>query len=120
MEYVKEYLSFEQARNRKHATLYERLLKRAFPGRDETVMVGHHIGFEFSGDIATENEIPSADCLLFDHDIMGACFGGHAQHMMISLAQMKPGEREDFVLQWLDSLEKVEGVNRSSHNTEVA
>lgn len=121
---VKEYLGFEQARNHRHAALYEDLLKRAFPGENITVLVGHHIGFEFNGDINTENEIPSADALLFDHAIMTKVFGEElAQTVMHLLCETEADQREEIVKTWLkviDTADAKESESRSTHPTEVA
>lgn len=120
MEQVKDYLDTEHTRNKKYAALYEELLKKAFPNSGITVMVGHHIGFEFAGDISTENEIPSADCLLFDLGIMARVFGeSPAVVLLEQLAVAAPGEREDIVIHWLAIDEAAEKA-RSSHLTEVA
>lgn len=89
---MKDFLEFENARNKQHARLYESLIKRAFG--ECQVMVGHHIGMEFAGDLQTENEIPSADTLLFDHDLMTRCFGDHAVTMMQELAAVPCTQRE--------------------------
>ena len=90
---MKDFLSFEQARNKHRAALYEKMLRIAF-GESCAVLVGHHIGFEFGGDINTENEIPSADTLLFDHDIMGKVFGSRSLAIMAELATI-PAEKRD-------------------------
>lgn len=71
---IKEYLGAENARNKKHAALYTDLIRRAF-GKGQDVLVGHHLTFEEHGHIESENEIPSADTLLFCHDLMGRVFG---------------------------------------------
>lgn len=86
------FLSGEGKRNRANADLYRRLLAIAW-GECE-VIVGHHVAFQFDGDLNTEDEIPSADCLLFDHDIMGAVFGEQALELMQRIALLRPYERE--------------------------
>lgn len=95
---MKEYLSFEAGRNRTHAAMYERLVKAAYGGARVATMTGHHVAFELDGNIATENEIPSADTLLFDHTIMRATFGAQAIFVMQRLAE-EPAERRDALLQ---------------------
>lgn len=94
---MKDYLSTEQSRNKAHAGIYERMLKIAF-GETCAVLVGHHIGFEFNGDINTENEIPSSDTLLFDHDIMQRVFGSKYLSIMANLA-VTPVELRDSMLE---------------------
>src|SRR5688572_29043208 len=94
---IKDFLSVEDKRNRTHAALFARMLRLAY-GRDVDVIVGHHVTFEFHGDISTENEIPSADCLLFDHDIMPRIFGRRrAMELMQHLATIPAEERCDAV-----------------------
>lgn len=93
MQHIKDYLGSENARNKDHADLYEDLIHRAF-GADCDVLVGHHITFEKHGHIKTENEVPSADTLLFDHDIMGRIFGREAPAVMRALAGLDCDNRE--------------------------
>jgi hypothetical protein len=101
---MKDWLSCENARNKKYAALYVAIMKRAFgfeeQGEPKTpeVIVGHHLTFELGGDLETENEIPSADCLMFDHYIMGQVFGDKAIEIMQHLAAT-PCESRDTVLQ---------------------
>lgn len=95
---MKDYLTIEQNRNKQHANLYARMLQVASLGPNIAVLVGHHIGFEFGGDIETENEIPSADTLIFDHDIMSRIFGSRSLAIMAELATI-PAERRDARLQ---------------------
>lgn len=72
---MKDYLETENVRNKEGAEVFARLIKKAF-GSEQTVMVGHHVAFENPvAGLASENEIPSADTLIFDHDIMERCFG---------------------------------------------
>jgi hypothetical protein len=98
MEQKTGFLSFEDARNRAHAKLYAEVMRRAFgAARQTSVLIGHHLGFEFDQDIETENEIPSADTLLFNHPLMTAVFGDRAVSVMVQLA-MTPTESRDAVL----------------------
>jgi len=93
---IKDYLGAENARNKKHAALYSRLIKRAF-GEQNDVLVGHHLTFEEHGNIETENEIPAADTLMFCHDLMSRVFGpAQALTLMRELASVPAdtGERE--------------------------
>jgi hypothetical protein len=89
---MKDYLEYENARNKSAAGLFETMLRIAFT--DCQVMVGHHISMEFKGDLATENEIPSADTLIFDHPIMTRIFGEYAVPLMQHLAAIPCHERE--------------------------
>lgn len=102
---MKDYLSYENQRNKKHAGLYERMIKRALgEGVKVAVLVGHHLTFELDGDLNTENEIPSADCLMFDHDLMGAVFGDEAVEIMVMLASVPCDERDAMLGRYLDRL----------------
>lgn len=102
----KDYLGSERDRNVKSADLFEKMVKIAF-GEDRTsVMTGHHIGFEFDNDIKTENEIPSADSLLFCHQIMGAVFGDRAGIVMIQLAMVPAEQREDLLRRFMNLREQ--------------
>lgn len=98
---TKDYLGFEDQRNRTHAQLYTNLIKAAF-GNDYDVLIGHHICFEKHGDISTENELPSADTLIFDHDIMKAVFGiAKYRDIMFHLVAVKPEERDDLLTEYM-------------------
>lgn len=102
---IKSYFKTEAARNRDNAELFEKMVRIAF-GDYLAVIVGHHITFEDTrgapkDNIATENEIPSADTLLFDHDIMTAVFGDEALTIMQTLATLKPGYREAYVVEYM-------------------
>jgi hypothetical protein len=93
---MKDYLGYENARNKVNAELYVKLVKRAF-GPDADVLIGHHLCFELGGQINTENEIPSADTLIFDHDVMTTVFGDRALSIMNHLSTI-PAESRDEVL----------------------
>ena len=94
----KDYLGYENERNKKSGELFVEMVKTAF-GDDNDVLIGHHLTFERHGDISTENEIPSADTLIFDHQIMEACFTHHAFTVMKDLA-ITPVESRDEKLRW--------------------
>ena len=96
MTNIKDYLGYENARNKTHAQLYVAVLRTAL-GEGSAVLIGHHLTFELDGNIDTENEVPSADCLMFDHDIMKAVFGKGALPLMVALAT-RPCEQRDELL----------------------
>ena len=96
------YLKGEVQRNREHAGLFQRLLRIAWG--DCAIIVGHHVAFQFDGDLTTEDEIPSADTLLFDHGVMGAVFGDRAREVMQRIAPLRPGEREQAVTRELEAI----------------
>lgn len=89
------YLSGEGKRNRHNADLFEAILRCAWG--DCSVMTGHHIAFLFEGKLDTEDEVPSADTLLFDLDIMGAVFGQERDAMLMTIARLPRNDREDHV-----------------------
>lgn len=95
MNITKSYLSSEQERNKRAAELFTKIVKRAFG--DCEVLIGHHIGFEPDHDFQREDEIPSADSLIFDHGIMQAVFGDYYKTALISLA-LEPTETRDQLL----------------------
>lgn len=93
---IKNYLRYEDARNKSHTALYEEILQAAF-GHSEEVVVGHHLTFLTRGDLRTVTEIPSADTMIFDHDIMRRIFGDRAVEVMVQCAAV-PCEGRDQVL----------------------
>lgn len=105
---MKDYLGFENARNKRNAGMYERLIRQAIRNmgdeRPVAVLAGHHLTFELDGDLSTENEIPSADTLLFDHEFMGAVFGGEAVEIVVMLASVPCDERDAMLGRYLDRL----------------
>lgn len=102
-EKVKDFLGYENTRNKKHADMYVRMLRHAY-GQDVAVLIGHHLTFEFDGDITTENEIPAADTLIFDHEIMGRIFGRAALGIMAALAQRPAETRDELLASYLESV----------------
>jgi hypothetical protein len=100
---IKDYFSFENERNRQHAALFEEMIQRAF-GQDRDVVIGHHLSFRAHGDFKWVNQIPSADTLMFDHDLMQRVFGNFACAVMMKCASV-PSEQRDEVLR--DLLEKM-------------
>jgi len=107
---MKDYLGFENERNKKHAALYTKLIKRAYGEGASEVLIGHHLTFESHGDLNTENEIPSADTLLFDHEIMRRVFGEKALWVMMGLAQQPAEERDAALAIFLEQIEVAEAV----------
>lgn len=94
----KDYLSYENDRNRQHAQLYVDIVKDAL-GCEWAVLVGHHILYEKDGNVETEGEIPSADTLMFDHEIMTAVFGSDAIPLMQELVAVPASERDAILAQ---------------------
>lgn len=101
---VKDFLGQENARNKRHAALYTAIMQRGM-GTDEDVLIGHHLCFEANKDINTENEIPSADTLLFDHGVMTAVFGDKAIDIMQHLAATPTESRDEVLRCYVDVLD---------------
>lgn len=115
LETSKYWLQAENDRNTHHGQVFIDLIKRAF-GVDEVVMVGHHFVFEPQKsmqalDLTKLNEIPSADTMIFDHDIMGAVFGERAQAIMTECACTPAESRDEIVRRELDKLEAQPSVS---------
>jgi hypothetical protein len=104
---MKNYLAFEDQRNVDGKETFRRLLERAFKAKKldlKGTMVAHHIVFEVDDD--APNEIPSADTLIFDHDIMGAVFGADKAGMIMrTLVMRAPELREKVLKDFLDALD---------------
>ena len=104
----KYWLQFENDRNTHHGQIFIDLIKRAFR-TDEVVMVGHHFVFEPQEamqklDLTQLNEIPSADTLLFDHEIMTAVFGERAIPLMVEMAKVDCRARDEIIREALAQL----------------
>lgn len=93
----KDYLTFENERNKRYAWLYRDLVQHAFGG-DWQTLVGHHVLYQQGSNLETEGEIPSADTLMFDHDIMHAVFGRDCIEIMRELASV-PCDQRDALLE---------------------
>jgi hypothetical protein len=91
----KEYLSYETARNHTSHSLFTDILHEAFGKADETV-IGHHVCFSADGG-DTLQEIPSADSMIFDHDIAKKIWGVGYKDVLSRLAQV-PAEERDALL----------------------
>lgn len=92
--------SYENERNSKHSDLYKAIIKECFGVND--VIIAHHLvyvtteirdGFEYQ----IVEEVPSADCLIFDHDIARHIWGSNFKEILIKLA-LEPVETRDQLL----------------------
>jgi DNA-directed RNA polymerase specialized sigma24 family protein len=105
MDTIKDYLTYEGQRNKKNAHIYTTLMRNVF-GRDRkacAVLIGHHLTFELDGDLNTENELPSADCLMFDHQVMKAAFGAERYiRIMQALASVPAEDRDVMLAQYME------------------
>lgn len=95
---LKNYLVYEDERNQRNHRLYERMLRRAFGGADVTVLIAHHLNFMTEG-MDKPVEIPSADTLMFDHDIMTRVFGHSRAHEIMRQLATVPCDMRDDVLE---------------------
>src|SRR5689334_9675890 len=101
---MKDFLGFENARNKEHAALYTSILQVALQSeRQLSVLIGHHLCLEINGDLNTENEIPAADTLIFDHEIMSAVFGDRAINIMQQLAAVPCQLRDEHLSKFFNA-----------------
>lgn len=112
---VKYWLAWENERNVHHGAVFIELIQRAFEV-GEVVMVGHHFVFEPKAamqhlDLTKLNEIPSADTMLFDHEIMTAVFADRAVEIMVALARLPAAKRDDYVRDRLAELPPLKARN---------
>lgn len=90
------YTVDENARNHRNAKLFIEMLKVAFTGHEICTMSSHHICFMLDGNFDTIDEIPSADTLMFDHEIMGRIFGvNRSIRLMQYLASLPVTKRDE-------------------------
>jgi|ERR1700721_2747195 len=92
---IEDFLTQENVRNKHNAVLYTAMIKIAYPGVE--VLIGHHLTFEVPGNLKTENEIPSADTMIFDYHTMEAIFGSDALELMGDLAQCSVPKRDQML-----------------------
>lgn len=98
---MKDYLTYENHRNKKNAAMFTAMMKACAPEQTMHVLIGHHLTFELCGKDAMSNEVPSADCLMFDHEIMFKLFGAHAIPVMQRLVSVPADRRDDLLSAFL-------------------
>lgn len=102
----KDYLVYENQRNHDNHKIFQRFLQAALGEQKIEVLVAHHIVYtvlDANGDAVGEpNEIPSADTLLFDPDLMTAVFGEKARAIMMTLCHRTPDLREKVLEDFLN------------------
>lgn len=96
---------YENDRNEVYRELYSDIIREVYGVRD--VIIGHHLVYQTTEQLVDEKtgpythtfvqEIPSADALIFDHDVMRKLFGNRYLTMLSTLA-MTPIERRDALL----------------------
>lgn len=106
---VPYFLGNENNRNTHNGMTFIALIQRAWDNH-EVVMVGHHFVIApreamRALDLSQNNEIPSADTLIFDHDVMGCVFGkSEALRIMAALSQVPREARETLLASELAKL----------------
>lgn len=90
--------AYENDRNGNSADLFKAVIREAFGVQD--VIIGHHLVYQVEekrSDGFTYTfveEIPSADCLLFDHEIARKIWGAEWEAALTRLALAPPEERD--------------------------
>jgi hypothetical protein len=108
---MKDYLAAENERNHRNHRVYERFMRLA-TGEDTNVLVKHHITFEVAAD-GEPNEVPSADTLMFCHELMEKVFGMSALALMAQLA-VRPVEERDAHFEQLVARREMNGATNFS------
>jgi hypothetical protein len=94
---------YENDRNVASAKLFEDIILEAFDVQDRKVICAHHLTFvraerrEDGFTYQIVQEIPSADALIFDHEIAAKIWGPEFQHILTLLA-LRPVETRDQLL----------------------
>lgn len=92
--------TFENNRNAENAELFKCIIRKVFGVSD--VIVAHHLvyvkvenrdGFDYQ----IVEEIPSADTMIFDHDVARALWGDQWQANLVSLALTPVEQRDDLL-----------------------
>jgi hypothetical protein len=92
---IKEYLTYENNRNKEYRQLYMDIMAEVFG--DEGILVAHHLCFahtDSKGYFGVQ-EIPAADTLIFDHEIMGKVFGEALSFSIMQQLAIIPVEGRD-------------------------
>lgn len=93
--------AYENDRNGENSALYKAIIREAFGVSD--VICGHHLVYQIEdkrsdGFVYTfVEEIPSADTLIFDHDIARKIWGPTFKKVLVLLA-LEPAETRDMLL----------------------
>lgn len=96
--------AYENDRNGEHSALFKAIIRECFGVKD--VICGHHLVYQIEekredGFTYTfVEEIPSADTLIFDHDVAKKLWGTDYLHNLIALA-CEPVETRDRLLKEL-------------------
>lgn len=95
--------TYENERNALHSDLYKAIIRECFGVSD--VIIAHHLVYVTSemrdgSEYTIVEEVPSADCLIFDHEIAGKIWGSNFKEMLMQLA-CEPVETRDVLLREL-------------------
>jgi hypothetical protein len=95
--------AYENDRNAENSDLYKAIIRECYGVED--VIIAHHLvyvtkevrdGFEYQ----IVEEVPSADCLIFDHDVAERVWGPNFKDVLVKLA-LEPIKTRDKVLREL-------------------
>lgn len=98
---MKDYLTAENTRNQKGHRVFIRFFKRCF-GQQCDVLIAHHLTCRLGSQTL---EVPSADTLWFDHELMYRVFGEETPNIIQVLAGNKAAHRDETVSRFLDALD---------------
>lgn len=96
--------TYENQRNRDHSDLYKAIIRECFGVTD--VIIAHHLtyvkGYKENGfSYEVVEEIPSADCLIFDHEIAKRIWGEDDYLDVLRGLACEPTETRDALLKKL-------------------
>lgn len=101
---ARDFIITEKNRNWENRETYTRLMRLGLGCKRGKVVVSHHLVFQVDPGLPA-NEIPAADTLIFDHEIMGKVFGAGAISIMSHLASLPLETRDSQLKRYLDGLE---------------
>lgn len=89
---------FENNRNAQHADLFKAIIREAYGAGD--VIIAHHLTYvtedmREDGTYEVVEEIPSADTLIFDHDVAQKLWGDAWKETLQELAIVPVPERDE-------------------------
>jgi hypothetical protein len=104
--------AYENDRNAENNELYKAIIREAYGVHD--VIIAHHLvyvkvenrdGFDYQ----IIEEVPSADTLIFDHDVAQKIWGDKWQSILTILAMTPVAERDKLMGEFYYGRTKVEG-----------
>lgn len=94
---VKHFGNYENDRNAKYKDLYSDILKEFYGLNDDTIIAHHLCISQQIGDMFIVQEIPSADTLIFDHEIAKKIWGVMWESCLKVLAVEPVDTRDDLL-----------------------